>query len=149
MTTMRHRCVLSALCLGLAFAGPAQAAGGAAKSGDVGRTAQRLTSAESYVPLPTIVIGVRVSGGGLGVMSVDLGLDVPDQKFRQQASATMPRLRDAMRAAASDYALVAYRAGSPPDPERIAMMLQTAVDRALGKPGAKVVLANILITTQI
>lgn len=149
MTTIRHFCILAAFAAALVLPGAAIAAGGGAKGGgDVGRTAQRLTSAETYVPLPTILIGVRTHPNVLGVLSIDIGVDCPDAALRARLQTLMPRLRDNLRAAATDYTSISYRVGGPPDPERIAFLLQGAVDRTLGQAGAKVLLSNILITNR-
>jgi hypothetical protein len=149
MTSIRHFCIFAALALLLVAPSPAFAAGGAPKGGgDVGRTAKRLTDAESYVPLPTILVGLRTHPNVLGVLSIDIGVDCPDAALRRQVQTMMPRLRDNLRAAATDYATISYRMGGAPDPERIAVLLQGAVDRTLGRAGAKVLLSNLLITNR-
>ncbi|MEJ0058693.1 MAG: Tat pathway signal protein [Terricaulis sp.] len=104
----------------------------------------RLTSAESYIPIPTLSAGVIQRYATNGTIIVDMGLDVPDAALRQRASANAPRLRDALRTAIATYATTYYRNNSAPDPAQLARLMQTAVDRTLGASGARVLLTNII-----
>jgi flagellar basal body-associated protein FliL len=138
-----------ALCLALG-AGPAFAAGGGGSGG--GASAQqapatrqeRLTSAESYLPMPTLSAGVLQRRAYRGTLVVDMGLDVTDAALRQRARLNGPRLRDALRTALATYASTFYRDRTAPDPEELTRLLQQSVDRTLGAQGARVLLANII-----
>jgi len=55
-----------------------------------------------------------------------------------------PLLRDALRTALSTYANTYYRLHTAPDPATLTRLMQSAVDRTLGAPGARVLLANVL-----
>lgn len=105
---------------------------------------QRLTSAESYMPLPTLAAGVMSRSGTQGTLVVDMGVDVQDAALRARAQRSRPRLQDALRTALASYANTYYRDNTAPDPARITQVMQTAVDRTLGAPGARVLLANII-----
>jgi hypothetical protein len=105
---------------------------------------QRLTSAESYLPMTTLSAGVLQRQASRGTLVVDMGLDVPDEALRARARANAPRLRDALRTALSTYASTYYRDRTAPDPAQLTRLLQMSVDRTLGAPGARVLLANIL-----
>jgi hypothetical protein len=105
---------------------------------------QRLTSAESFVPMPTFSAGVIQRNASRGTLIVDMGLDVPDAELRRRARANEPRLRDALRTALSTYAVTYYRDRTAPDPATIARLMQQAVDRTLGAQGARVLMVNIL-----
>lgn len=105
---------------------------------------QRLTSAESYLPLPTLTAGVINRTGTQGTLVVDMGVDVQDPALRARAQRSRPRLQDALRTALSSYANTYYRDNTAPDPVRITQVLQAAIDRTLGAPGARVLLANII-----
>jgi hypothetical protein len=105
---------------------------------------QRLTSAETYLPLPTLSAAVIQREATRGTLVVDMGIDVQDTALRQRAGASAPRLRDALRTALATYATVYYRNGAAPDPVVLARLMQQAVDRTLGAPGARVLLTNIL-----
>jgi len=132
---------MAAACAGLGFA-PAHAQ--PSSSQQAPDRQQRLTSAESYVPMPTLTAGVLQRGGAQGTLVVDMGIDVQDAALRTRAQRSTPRLVDALRTALATYANTYYRDNTAPDPQRLAQLLQTAVDRSLGAPGARVLLANII-----
>ncbi len=105
---------------------------------------QRLTSADTYLPMPTLSAGVIQRYDTRGTIVVDMGLDVPDPNLRERARANAPRLRDALRTALTIYTSTYYRDRMAPDPDTAARLMQAAVDRTLGAPGARVLLANII-----
>jgi hypothetical protein len=55
-----------------------------------------------------------------------------------------PRLRDALRTALATYANAYYRDNTAPDPTTIARLMQTAVDRTMGRGGVRLLLANVI-----
>jgi flagellar basal body-associated protein FliL len=116
-----------------------------AKEKEKSKEQRRITSAETYVPSPTLSAPVTSNYQFAGLMIVDVGFDVPDAKLRARVTTLQPRLTDAMRSALADYTYARFRAGSAPDPDRIVLMLQQAADRTLGVGGAKVLLANVMV----
>ncbi|MES1198417.1 MAG: hypothetical protein ABUS48_00350 [Pseudomonadota bacterium] len=104
----------------------------------------RLTSADSYMPIPTLSAGVIQRYDTLGTMVVDMGLDIPDANLRNRALANAPLLRDALRTALATYASTYYRDRTCPDPDTATRLMQSAVDRTLRTPGARVLLVNII-----
>jgi len=140
---MRRAALLAVVAL-LAATAPAVAQGeGGAQQAPPDRQ-QRLTSAESYLPMPTVTAEVVQRYTTTGTLIVDMGIDVPDATFRNHAQLNAPRLRDALRTALSTYASVYYHDRTEPDPATLTRLMQTAVDRTLGATGARVLLANIL-----
>jgi hypothetical protein len=130
-----------------AMAGSAHAAGGGSSSSSQQAPAtrqERLTSAESYLPMPTLSAGVLQRQSTQGTLVVDLGLDVPDEDLRRRARLNGPRIRDALRTALATYANTYYRDRTAPDPAALARIMQQAVDRVLGAAGARLLLANII-----
>ena len=105
---------------------------------------QRLTSAESYIPVPTLSAGVLNHYSTMGTLIVDMGLDVQDPALRNRAQLNGPLLRDALRTALSTYANTYYHDRTEPDPVQLTRLMQAAVDRTLNARGAQVLLANIL-----
>jgi hypothetical protein len=105
---------------------------------------ERLTSAESYVPLPTLSAGVLQRNANRGIIVVDMGLDIPDAALRRRARLNAPRLRDAARTALATYASTYYRDRTAPDPAELTRQLQLATNRILGGEGARVLLVNII-----
>lgn len=135
---------LLALCAALC-AGPAYAAGGGAAPQQAPASRQeRLTSAESFLPMPTLSAGVIQRNASRGTIVLDMGIDVLDADLRNRARLNGPRLRDALRTALATYASTFYRDRTAPDPEVLTRLLQQAVDRTLGVPGARVLLVNII-----
>lgn len=124
-------------------AGPALAQPSAEEQAPASRQ-ERLTSADSYVPLPTLSAGVLQRHATNGTIVVDMGLDIPDETLRNRARANAPRLRDALRTALATYASTYYRDRTAPDPVQLTRLMQQSVDRVLGAPGARVLLANII-----
>ncbi|MEZ5996591.1 MAG: hypothetical protein R3C25_12660 [Hyphomonadaceae bacterium] len=142
--------VLARLLFIAAFAGIA-APGPAFASGEQRAPAtrqERLTSAESYVPMPTLAASVIQRYTTSGTLVVDMGLDIPDAALRRRAQLNGPRLRDALRTALSTYASTFYRDRTPPNPTELTRQLQLAVDHTLGASGARVLLANIIYQRQ-
>lgn len=110
-----------------------------------GRTPRRITSAESYVPTATLSAAITSGYSFAGLLVVDAGFDVPDPKLREQIKKMDPRITDALRTALAEYTYSRYRSGTAPDPDRIAITLQAAADRCIGKPGAKLLLSNVMV----
>lgn len=107
-------------------------------------SSRSLTSAASYLPIPTLSTAVVGRFRATGTIVVDVGLDIPDAGLRRRAASQGPRLRDALRTALASYAGTYFRAGTAPDPVALARQMQSAVDRALGQTGARLLLANIV-----
>jgi hypothetical protein len=111
-------------------------------------SAKRITGSEIYVPTfglrASITRGRRVHG----VLAVDAGLDIPDDKVRKHVEAIRPRLMSAMREVVLNYASLAYVIGNKPDADILKIRLQKAVDTALGKDQAKVALASVIVFEQ-
>lgn len=137
---LRRRAFLLAAFVALAAPAAAQPSSTPSQD-DRGRT---LTSAESYVPVPTLSTGVIGRYSTSGTLVVDVGLDIPDSTLRTRAGALGPRLRDALRTALSTYANTYYRDGAAPDPVVLTRLMQAAVDRTLGRAGARLLLANLI-----
>ena len=94
--------------------------------------------------MPTLSAGVLQRNMNQGTMVVDMGLDIPDEALRHRAVMNAPRLRDALRTALASYSSVYYRVHAAPDPSELTRQMQMSVDRVLGAPGARVLLANII-----
>jgi flagellar basal body-associated protein FliL len=146
---MRIFAVISMLALGAALAGPASAAGSSSSSSSAQQQApatrqERLTSAESFLPMPTLSAGVLQRSATHGTIIIDMGIDVPDEALRQRARLNAPRLRDALRTALATYSSTYYRDRTAPDPDELTRLLQQAIDRTLGGAGARVLLVNII-----
>jgi hypothetical protein len=98
---------------------------------------------DSFLQLPTLTATIFRADGRRGVLTVDIGLDIPDGGLRQRASMSVPLLRAAYTQALSIYA-PSINPGAPPNPDLIGAQLQRATDQVLGRPGATVLLGTIL-----
>lgn len=132
----------AALAVPLALA-PAALAAGKSKGGD--EAARRISASESYIPQFGLSATVSANYSRAGMIMVDAGLDVPDAALRARLSKSSPRVRDALRSAIAEYANTHFRPGGSPDPDTIARMMQIAIDREAGQPGARVLLANVMV----
>lgn len=146
---MRVVAPILAVLLFAASAAPAVASGSGGGSAATTEQApatrqERLTSAETYLPMPTFSAGVLQRNSNQGTMVVDMGLDIPDAALRRRAQLNAPRIRDALRTALATYSSVYYRVHTAPNPTELTRQMQMAVDRVLGAQGARVLLANII-----
>jgi flagellar basal body-associated protein FliL len=142
MTDFRHALFFAAA---LAFTAPALAAGKAKGGAGPSEEARRITSADSYVPQFGLVATITIDSAQRGIFMVDAGLDVPDAALRARVQKMQPVVRDALRTALAEFVATRYRPGTAPDADLLKRMFQQAIDRALGAPGAVVVLANVLV----
>ena len=112
---------------------------------DADPSAKRITGSENYIP--TFGLRASISRGFVvhGVLSVDAGLDVPQEKSRKKVVALKPRLMATMREAVLGYASLSYIVGERPDADMIRIRLQKAVDEVIGKGEAKVTLASVIV----
>lgn len=105
----------------------------------------KLTQSKSYLPLEPIYATIVDDNRAQGMLMVGMGLDVPDDALRDVATRSMPVLRDAYVRSLVAFAATAVRTTTQPDVTQIADRLQTITDRALGKKGAKILLAQVAI----
>jgi len=98
----------------------------------------------SYIQFDSLTATIIRPNGRRGTMSVDIGIDVPNQALHQRAVLSMPRLRAAFIQWVVSYA-AGLGPGQPPDADYMSLTLQRLTDQALGQPGAKVLLGAILV----
>lgn len=110
-------------------------------SGDAGK---KKGGGLSYLQLTPLAATIFRPDGRRGVMTVELGLDIPDNGLHDRAAASQPRLTAAYGQFLRAYAS-GLPAGAPPDADYLARELQRETDRALGKPGAKLLLGTVLV----
>ncbi|MCR5873836.1 hypothetical protein LRS10_06380 [Phenylobacterium sp. J426] len=127
-----------ALVAPLVFAaGDAQAAGGE-------KAEKKLSGGPTYVPIQTVLGTTKRADGRRGVLSVECGLDVPDDSLRERATMSIPRLRSAYMSTVQTYAS-GLPAGEPPNVDFIARALQQQTDAVLGRRGAKLLLGAVMV----
>jgi hypothetical protein len=74
---------------------------------------------------------------------IGIGIDVPDSRLRAEADHALPVLRDAYVRNMMSFAATQVRIRNQPDVTVIADRLQRVTDRALGRKGARVLLAQV------
>jgi hypothetical protein len=98
----------------------------------------------SFIQLDTVTASITRPNGRRGVLTLDVGVDVPDEKLRERARLVAPRLR-----AAFVQVLQTYASGLPlgalPNADFLAMELQRETDRVLGRKGARLLLGTMLM----
>jgi len=135
---MRRRRFLGLIAL---CALPAALRGGDARAQG---EAKKKTGGANYIAFNTLTGTVTRAGNRRGVLTVDVGLDVPDAKLREFANQSVPRLR-----AAYIQVVLTYASGlpseAPPNPDLIAQGLQRQTDVVLGRPGARLLLGAVVV----
>lgn len=137
---MRSARVLAMLVLGLAFAVPAHAG----DDGDGPKKAKhKLTQSDTYLEVDPLYTTILDGDRPIGMLMLGIGLDIPDAKLRGEAAHAMPVLYDAFLRNIMSFTTTAVRPERQPDVGLIADRLQAVADRALGRKGAKVLLAQV------
>jgi hypothetical protein len=103
-----------------------------------------LVGGESFIQLETLTATVTRPGGGRGVMTVEVGVDVPDTALHARAAQSTPRLQAAYSEVLRIYA-GGLPPGSLPNADYLGQALQRATDQTLGRPGARLLLGAILV----
>ena len=121
------------------------AAGAAEEKAEKKSSEHKLTQSESYLSLDPIYTTIVEDNRAQGMLMVGVGLDVPDEGLREVATRSMPVLRDAYVRNLMAFTATIVRTDAQPDVTQLAARLQNITDRALGKKGAKILLAQVAI----
>jgi flagellar basal body-associated protein FliL len=105
----------------------------------------KTTQSKSYIGVDPIYTTIVSNDRAAGMLMVGAGLDVPDAELRQEVSRSLPVLRDAYVRNLMTFTANVVRTDTQPDVNVIADRLQAVTDRALGKKGARVLLAQVAI----
>jgi len=133
------RPVRRALLLALAVlaAAPARA------DDDKKAAVHKVTQSKSYLMIDPIYATIVSNDHPAGLLMIGIGIDVPDETLRAEADHAMPVLRDAYVRNMMAFAATQVRTWRQPDVAAIADRLQAVTDRALGRKGARVLLAQV------
>ena len=105
----------------------------------------KTTQSKSYIEIDPIYTTIVADNHAAGMLMVGAGLDVPDDKLRDEVNRSLPVLRDAYIRNLMTFTANVVRTDAQPDVGMIADRLQAVTDRALGKKGARVLLAQVAI----
>jgi flagellar basal body-associated protein FliL len=136
--------VLAALAA-LLLVAPAYADDGGDSGGDGKGKApkHKVTQSPSYVEVDPMYATILDDDHPVGMLMIGVGLDIPDEKLRDEAVHAMPVLRDAYVRNMMNFSTTSVRSWKQPDVAVIADRLQAVTDRALGRKGAKLLLAQV------
>lgn len=99
---------------------------------------------ETYIPIRAVLGMTFRANDRRGVLSVDCGLDIPDEALRARAELLLPRLRAAYVQIVQAYA-GGLPAGALPNADYLGSAFQQQTNTILGKPGARVLLGAIVV----
>jgi len=103
----------------------------------------KVTQSQSYMMIDPLYATIIDDDRPVGLLMVTIGIDVPDSGLRGQADHDMPVLRDAYMRSLMAFTATAVRPSEQPDVVEIANRLQRVTDKALGRKGARVLLAQV------
>ena len=103
----------------------------------------KVTQSKSYLMVDPIYATIVSNDRPAGLLMIGVGIDVPDETLRAEADHAMPVLRDAYVRNMMAFAATQVRTWRQPDVALIAQRLQGVTDRALGRKGARVLLAQV------
>lgn len=98
----------------------------------------------SFLQINTLTASIMRANGRRGVLTVESGLDIPNEKLRAKADSVLPRIRAAFVQSLQIYAS-GIMPGGIPNAEILTQLLQREADRVLGQPGARVLLGTLLV----
>jgi flagellar basal body-associated protein FliL len=128
------------LLAGFATAGPTPA-----RAAEAAPAQRKTTQSESYIPFDPIYASIIDGIRPRGLLLVEMGLDVPDEKLRQSVTLALPLLRDAYVRSLITYASTAVRPYRQPNLDDVANRMQTITDKLVGREGARVLMAQLAI----
>lgn len=103
----------------------------------------KVTQSTSYLMVDPIYATIISNDRPAGLLMIGIGIDVPDPALRDEADRAMPVLRDAYVRNMMAFAATQVRIWRQPDVIAIVDRLQGVTDRALGRKGARVLLAQV------
>lgn len=98
----------------------------------------------TFIQIKTLAATITRRQGGRGVVTVETGLDIPDNALRERAELSMPRIRAAYNALLLQY-VGGLPPGTPVNADYLAQALQRQTDTVLGKRGARLLIGSILM----
>jgi len=103
----------------------------------------KVTQSKSYIMVDPIYATIVSGEHPVGMLMIGVGIDIPNEKLRGEADHALPVIRDGYVRNLAAYAATQVRIWKQPDVAVIADRLQGVTDRALGRKGARVLLAQV------
>jgi hypothetical protein len=98
----------------------------------------------SFIQLDTLAATIIRPDGRRGVMTMEVGVDVPDGGLHARAAQSTPLLRAAYSEVLRTYA-AGLAPGALPSADYLSLRLQQVTDATLGRAGARLLIGNILV----
>lgn len=98
----------------------------------------------TFIQIQTMNANFRRRSGAMGIITMETGLDIPDEGLRKLANESVPRLRAAYAQFLATYAGNLAN-GAAPNADYMAAELQRQTDQVLGRPGAKFLIGSIIL----
>jgi hypothetical protein len=133
---MRRPVLIAAIVLALA---PSLALASAAKKKE-----GEAPPAPPFLALSPLNTSIAKLSGGRTILTVEVGLDIPDPALGALASLSAPRLKGAYIEVLQAFG-AGMPPGAPPNADLLAQRLQQSTDKVLGKPGARVLLGSVIV----
>jgi hypothetical protein len=99
---------------------------------------------EAFIQFPVIAVFVPTGGYRNSTLTIEVGLDVPDEKLRTRVGTYIPRLRDAYVSRIQSYAMT-LGGSRLVDTDYLQRELQAITDTQLKAAGAKLLLGSIMV----
>jgi flagellar basal body-associated protein FliL len=136
--------LLAAVMFTASCASAIAAGGGGGKPKSKSPAKRQITTLAGWVDVDPFTVSIVQRQVVTGTLMVTFGIDVPDEGLRAKAEGILPRLRNNWLLAIHQYAATNLRPRVQPDIDGLANRLQRVTDETLGKPGAKVLLSNVI-----
>jgi hypothetical protein len=131
---------LLALAAACALPATAHASGGEKKD----EKDEKKGPGSGYMALPLLTATVVRPTGRRGVLTLEVGLNIPDPKLYAYAGLVQPRLRAAFAQTLQIYG-AGLAPGELPKVDFLAGELQRDADQVLGRKGARVLLGSVML----
>jgi hypothetical protein len=109
------------------------------------KKAEGASSESGLMAQSQVTASIMRSYRPIGMIQVDVALLVTDDALQRQVNAARPVLQSAWRSTVQEFAANYYTPGRVPDAVLLGQRLQAATDAALGKRGARLLLASVVV----
>ena len=99
----------------------------------------------AYVALDPMTISIIEDYRVRGLMTLKIGLHIPDRDVRRRVEKRMIKLQDAMIRTLTAYGVTAMQADASPNLDVIDHRLRTAINEVIGGGGAQILFDHVLV----
>ena len=99
----------------------------------------------AYVSVEPMTISIIEEFRVRGLMTLKIGLHIPDVEIRERVNTRMLQLQDAMVRTLTAYGVTSMRADAPPNLEVIDHRLKRAIDEVVGSQDTQILFDHVLV----